>query len=58
MVAGHILIKILIYSLLSHIYLSILIIPILLLELLVGILQAYIYFVLVISYYKDISIPH
>ena len=57
-VAGHILIKILVYSFISYPFLAILILPIVFLEILVAILQAYIYLTLTISYYQDISIPH
>ena len=58
MVAGHILMKILIYSFISLPYLSILILPIVVLELFIAFLQAYIYLTLVLSYYQDISLPH
>jgi F0F1-type ATP synthase membrane subunit a len=56
MVAGHILIKIIISNI--SIWLSILLLPILFLEILVAFLQAYIYLVLILSYYQDIYIPH
>lgn len=58
MVAGHILMKILIYSFINMPLLSFLIIPIVFLEIMVAFLQAYVYLTLVISYYQDISIPH
>jgi len=58
LIAGHILLKILIYSFINIPFLSILILPILFLEILVAFLQSYIYLTLTISYYQDISIPH
>ena len=58
MVAGHILMKILIYSFINIPLLSILILPIFFLEMMVALLQAYIYLTLTISYYQDISLPH
>ena len=58
MVAGHILIKILIYSMINMPLISIFLLPILFLELLVGFLQAYVYITLTLSYYNDIIIPH
>jgi ATP synthase subunit 6 len=58
MIAGHILMKILVYSFVSMPLLSIIIIPVVFLELLVAFLQAYVYLTLTISYYKDISLPH
>lgn len=58
LIAGHILLKILIYSFINIPFLSIFILPILFLEILVAFLQSYIYLTLTISYYQDISIPH
>lgn len=58
MIAGHILIKILIYSFINIPLFSILILPIIFLELMVAFLQAYIYLTLTLSYYQDISLPH
>jgi F-type H+-transporting ATPase subunit a len=59
MVSGHILIKIILYSLINLLPIfSILLIPILLLELLVAFLQSYVFILLLISYYNDILIPH
>ncbi len=58
MIAGHVLIKILLYSLLSTPFLSLLLVPILLLELVVAFLQGYVFLVLVISYFQDILVPH
>lgn len=59
MIAGHVLIKILIYSLLGSLPLfSIILLPILLLELVVAFLQGYVFLTLVISYFQDILVPH
>jgi F-type H+-transporting ATPase subunit a len=58
LVAGHILLKILIYSIISYPLFSIIILPIILLEFMVAILQAYIFITLTISYYQDISLTH
>lgn len=58
MLAGHILMKILIYSFISMPFLSIIILPILFLEIVVAFLQAYVFLTLIISYYQDISLPH
>ena len=58
MIAGHILMKILLYALISTPLLSIILLPIILLELLVAFLQAYVFVVLITSYYQDIILPH
>lgn len=58
MVAGHILMKILIYSFINMPIFSILLLPILFLELLVAFLQAYVYITLTLSYYNDVTLPH
>jgi ATP synthase subunit 6 len=58
MVAGHILMKILIYAFINIPLLSVIILPIFFLEIMVAFLQAYIYLTLTLSYYQDISIPH
>lgn len=58
MVAGHILIKIIISVFMSLPILSFLILPILILELFIAFLQAYIYLTLTISYYQDVILPH
>lgn len=58
LLSGHILLKIILYAIMDMPLLSILILPILLLEIGVGILQAYVFITLVITYYKDMIKPH
>jgi F-type H+-transporting ATPase subunit a len=58
MIAGHILMKILLYAIISTPLLSIVLLPIILLELLVALLQAYVFVILITSYYQDIMLPH
>jgi ATP synthase subunit 6 len=61
MISGHILIKILLYALLSTKFsflLSLILVPIIALEFLVAFLQAYVFLLLLISYYQDILLPH
>lgn len=58
MIAGHILMKIMIYAFIEMPLFSIIILPIVFLELMVAFLQAYVFLVLTISYYGDVSIPH
>ena len=58
MVAGHILMKILLYSLISLPFLSPIILPIVFLEIIVAGLQAYVFLTLVLSYYQDVLLPH
>nr|YP_010554967.1 ATP synthase F0 subunit 6 [Amoeboaphelidium protococcarum]UYP50899.1 ATP synthase F0 subunit 6 [Amoeboaphelidium protococcarum]UYP50922.1 ATP synthase F0 subunit 6 [Amoeboaphelidium protococcarum] len=58
MIAGHILMKIMIYAFIEMPLLSIIILPIVFLELMVAFLQAYVFLVLIISYYGDVSLPH
>lgn len=58
MVAGHILMKILIYSFINLPIISLVLLPIIMLELMVAFLQAYVFLTLTISYYQDISLPH
>jgi ATP synthase subunit 6 len=58
MVAGHILMKILLYSLISLPFISPIILPIVVLELIVAGLQAYVFLTLVLSYYQDVLLPH
>lgn len=58
LLSGHILIKLLIYAFIQFPILSIFILPVFFLELLVAFLQAYIFIVLTLSYYQDISLPH
>lgn len=58
MVAGHILIKILISTFFNFPIFSVFILPIIILELCIAILQAYVFLILVISFYQDILMPH
>lgn len=61
LISGHILIKIILYALLSNffgLFYSLILILIVILELLVAFLQAYVFILLLISYYQDIVIPH
>lgn len=59
MLSGHILIKIILYAFISFTPIfSIILLPIILLEIMVAILQAYVYLLLIISYYQDIFAPH
>lgn len=57
-IAGHILIKIMLTAFLSLPYLSFLLIPFVVLELLVAFLQSYVFITLVLSYYQDVFLPH
>lgn len=58
MIAGHILLKIILYSIINMPLLSLLSLPIVFLELLVAFLQGYVFIVLVCSYYQDVFLPH
>lgn len=58
MISGHILIKIIIYAVLSLPFLSPLLLPILCLEFLVAGLQSYVMVTLINSYYQDVFLPH
>jgi len=58
LIAGHILIKILLYNIIGNFIFFPLLIPIILLELFVAGVQAYVFFLLLISYYNDILYPH
>lgn len=61
LVSGHILIKIIIYALLTtklSIISSFLLIIVIFLELLVAFLQSYVFILLLLSYYTDITVPH
>lgn len=58
MLAGHILMKIILYALLTMPILSILLLPIVLLELMVACVQAYVFLTLTLSYYQDVYVPH
>ena len=58
MLSGHILMKIILYAILNFPFLSILLIPIVLLELMVACIQAYVFLTLTISYYQDVIVPH
>jgi F0F1-type ATP synthase membrane subunit a len=58
MLSGHILMKIILYAVLSTPLLSLLLIPIVLLELMVACIQAYVFLTLTISYYQDVYVPH
>lgn len=61
MISGHILLKLILYSIISSSFsflLSFILIPIIILELLVAFLQAYVFLLLLISYYQDILLPH
>lgn len=58
MVAGHILMKILISAFYTFPLFSLLLTPIVILELFIAILQGYVYLTLILSYYQDILLPH
>lgn len=58
MVSGHILVKIIIYSLISMPLLSLLLVPIIILELGITFIQAYVFLTLTLSYYQDVFLPH
>jgi ATP synthase subunit 6 len=58
MVSGHILVKIIIYALISMPLLSLLLVPIIILEIGIAFIQAYVFLTLVISYYQDVFLPH
>jgi ATP synthase subunit 6 len=58
MVAGHILMKIFISGFYIFPIFSIVLLPILLLEFLIAILQGYVFVTLILSYYQDILLPH
>ena len=58
MVSGHILVKIIIYALLSLPFLSLLLVPIIILELGITFIQAYVFLTLTLSYYQDVFLPH
>jgi len=58
MVAGHILIKILISTFFNFPFFSIFLLPIIVLELAIAILQAYVYITLFLSFYQDVLMPH
>lgn len=59
MLAGHILMKIILYAFINFTpLLTFLLLPIIFLEIMVAILQAYVYLLLIISYYQDIFTPH
>lgn len=59
MLSGHILIKIILYAFLSlNSLFSLILLPIIFLEIMVAILQAYVYILLIISYYQDILVSH
>lgn len=58
LLSGHILMKIILYAVLSTPLLSLLLLPIVLLELMVACVQAYVFLTLVLSYYQDIFVPH
>lgn len=58
LIAGHILMKILLSVFIPFPLLSVLIIPMIILELIVAILQAYVYITLILSYYQDVFLPH
>lgn len=58
MVAGHILMKIMLYALMSTPLAAVLIVPIVGLELMVAGIQAYVFLTLSLSYYQDVFLPH
>lgn len=58
LLSGHILMKIILYSILSIPFLSFLLLPIILLELMVACIQAYVFLTLTLSYYQDVFLPH
>lgn len=58
LLSGHILLKVLLLAFLSFPLISPIILPIVILEILVAILQAYVFILLIISYYTDIMFPH
>ena len=58
MIAGHILMKILLSVFIASPLSSFILLPFVLLELVVALLQGYVYTTLIISYYQDILLPH
>jgi len=58
LLSGHILMKILLYAFISFPLLSILVVPIVFLEFMVALVQAYVFLTLTISYYQDVFLPH
>lgn len=58
LLSGHILLKILIYAVLSSPFLALLFIPIFILEILVCFIQSYVFILLIINYYQDTFIAH
>jgi len=58
MIAGHILMKILLSVFISSPLSSFVLLPFVILELIVALLQGYVYTTLVISYYQDVLLPH
>jgi ATP synthase subunit 6 len=58
MIAGHILMKIILAIFIPLPFMAVSIIPFVILELVVALLQAYVYITLLISYYQDILLPH
>ena len=58
LIAGHILMKILLSAFMTMPLLSIVILPIIILEFMVAFLQSYVYITLILSYYQDVFLPH